>query len=333
MKKITLNDIAQESGVSVATVTRVIHNNGYVSLEKRARIEQAIERLGYAPPQRSQRAEKGRLVAIVLPPSNGHPFSSRLGYALESYAYRAGLLAMTLVDVQKNDTIPALLKIIMEQNVCGIVLAGFSDVEMSEKTRSTLLECGVPVVTIERAKNCGLNCVQIDTENGLYMATCHMLDRGHRNLIYLSPPITGEVERERLHGFRRGLEENNIPFSDDMVKICKSLSPEQGYEAVKEALQRRPDINGIVTWSDMYACGALQCLRRLGKSVPEDVAVIGYDDFMAPLLTPPLSSIRSPLEEMAQAAIETILTNQNQSAEFFARTIILSPKLVVRAST
>ena len=333
MKMTKLSDVAKMAGVSIATVTRVVHNNSYVSQEKRKKVEQAIKELNYIPPKKESTTGGGNMVAVILQPSYKHPFSARIGYSLADYAYRAGMYAFMVVDYPTNKTIPALIKKILQQNVCGIVITGFVDSEIDAKTQELLLNCGKPVVIVERALCFGLNLVKIDTENGIRMATCHILEKGRKVPIYLTPPVTGDVERERLLGFKRGVEESGLKFHNDMVHICDTFSYQDGYKATKEAFKKNQNIDAIVVWSDTFACGALQYLHHTGKKVPDEVSVIGYDDFVAPLLTPPLSSVYSPLEEMARAAIDIIVNSQDSTVEHFSRTIKLSPKLVVRESS
>ena len=106
-----------------------------------------------------------------------------------------------------------------------------------------------------------------------------------------------------------------------------------GYDSIKIGLEQWPQTTAVVAWSDLYAVGAMQYCFDTGRRVPQDIAITGFDDIYAPAVVPPLTSVKMPLEEMAQAAIQMIVESRNQTLDFYSKTITLSPKLSVRKSS
>lgn len=332
-KTATMMDVAKRAGVSVATVARVIHGNGYVSQEKRKQIEQAISELGYLSPKKDLPAAHGNLVGVLTPPDLENPFFAYLPHRLSEEANRHGLYAVVQVQEARNEFLEEVVSNFLRLRVCGIVIVGFEDATLWDHLRELLLDCGVPVVLVERtARSYGLNRVLLDGGEGIYLATRHLLDQGHRQLFYAGPAPFNDVDRQRLRGYQNAMAEIGV-LEPPIVNTMKSGSIREGYESARIGLKQWPDTTAIVAWSDLYAIGAMQYCFDTGRRVPEDIAVTGFDDIYARATVPPLTSVKMPLEEMAQAAISMIIENQDQTMDFYAKTITLSPKLVVRASS
>ncbi len=330
----TLNDVAEMAGVSIATVSRVLNQNGYVSAENRVKIEDAITKLGYRgrSANKTFKRKKSRLIAIITSTSRVHTFLPRLTYALSIAANQAGYFTLGIHRSADNETLPELVNLALENNICGMVFTDFKDIFVNPQNIDILLHCGVPVVLVERAVCSELNSVKIDTRQGVYMAARHLLDSGRKNIIYISAPISGTVEQDRLDGFRQALMERNIPADDGRIHICNSMAREECYKELEKIFKRGNTPDGVVAWSDVFGIAAMQYFNEHGIKVPEDVAVVGYDDFLASHTVPPMSSVKSPLDDMA-AAINIIHENNHSGGEFFARTVALTPKLIVRESS
>lgn len=331
----TLNDVAEMADVSIATVSRVLNQNGYVSSENRLKIEAAITKLGYRgrSSNKTFKRKKSRLIAIITSTSRVHTFLPRLTYALSIAANQAGYFTLGIHRSADNETLPELVNLALENNICGMVFTDFKDISVNLQNIDILLHCGVPVVLVERAVCSELNSVKIDTRQGVYMAARHLLDSGRKNIIYISAPISGTVEQDRLDGFRQALLEKNISADNGRIHICNSMAREDCYMELEKIFKRGPAPDGVVEWSDVFGIAAMQYFNRHKIKVPEDVAVVGYDDFLASHAVPPMSSVKSPLEDMAAAAINIIHENNHSGGEFFARTVALTPKLIVRESS
>lgn len=333
-KKVTLKDIADHTGVSVATVSRVIHNNGYVSKENREKIVEAIEELNYEiKPYKPARVNKTNTIAVLSSPWKEHTFLPRLNYALSLSANAAGYHTLNIAKYIDNQTLPTIFSNLSFDDICGIVITDCQDDELSERNKQILVECEVPVVLIERALCSELNGVKIDTQQGVYLSTKHLIERGRKNIYYLTAPLKGSVERDRLNGFKMAHLDAGIPLKEQQIKICTSTQRFSCLQALEEIYSSRIRPDGIVTWSDIFAITTLQFLHRKGFQVPNDVSVVGYDDFLASYTSPMLTSVHSPIEEMAEAAINIIKQKGNTSGYFFSRTVLLTPQLIVRETS
>ena len=331
----TLNDVARLANVSIATVSRVINQNGYVSDENRQKIEKAIAVLNYRGRTANKivRKKKSRRIAIITSTSREHTFLPRLTYALSIAANQAGYFTLGIHRGPDNESLPELVKLALENDICGIIFTDYKDTSISQQNIDILLHCGVPVVIVERAVCSELNSVKIDTRQGVYIAARHLLETGRRNIIYITAPISGTVEQDRLDGFKQALRERNILVTDDRIHICSSMAREDCQLELEKIFKDNCTVDGVVAWSDVFGVTAMQYFNKRGIKVPKDVAVVGYDDFLASYTVPAMSSVRSPLDDMAAAAINIIHENNHSNGEFFARTVALTPKLIVRESS
>jgi LacI family transcriptional regulator len=333
-KKATIKDLASYAGVSVATVSRVINNNGYVSKENREKIIKAIEELKYdIKSYKPARVDKSNIIAVLSSPWKEHTFLPRLNYALSLSANAAGYHTLNIAKHIDNQTIPTIISNLSSTDICGIVITDCQDDELTEQNKQILADCGVPVVLVERALCSELNGVKIDTQQGVYLSTKHLIERRRKNIYYITAPLSGSVERDRLNGFKMAHFDAGIPLKDHQIKICASTQRSSCQQALEEIFSSGDTPDGIVTWSDIFAITTLQFLHHKGIKVPNDISVVGYDDFLASYTSPMLTSIHSPVEEMAEAAINIIKEKENTSGYFFSRTVLLTPKLVIRETS
>lgn len=332
MKKITMRDIANAAGCSLAMVSRVVNHTGYVSEDKRAAVQSAIEELGYIVHKSTKQGPQEKLIGLILRKLTTNFFYYKLTSALMQAADHYGYHTIAVYgDNLDNQNLLEHVKELLRYNVGGIVIGGFGEDYLEEGVQRYLRECGVPVTFIERTAGCvGFNRVQINNPLGTREATRYLIQAGHKKILYINRDRVGEVDSGRLEGFLSAINEVEHDRPAYIVKACPDNNAESGYLATKEAFATNPDITGILNWFDGYAVGALQYLYEIKKRVPDDVEVIGHDDTYAPMLAPPISSVKMPIDEMAYAAISMVIENQNSSGEFFAKTIMLDPKLILR---
>lgn len=334
--KVTIKDIAAKAGVSVATVSRWIHSNGYVSEANAQKINEAVQYLGYQPKKKTESpCEKKRKIIAVIGGSAGieHTYLPRLSHALSIAAAKMGYYTMYIAKQPNNKNLPELIQAALLEQVCGIIIADFEDLSLTQQNKHFLANCGVPVVITERAVCAELNGVYIDTMQGVYMATKYLIETGRKRLLYLTKSIDGGVENDRLIGFQTAVKECSEQDFQYEIRICESMQREACADALEKIYQSSFIPDGIVCWSDVYAITTMQFLYKKKIRVPEETAVVGYDDFLASYSTIPLTSVRSPLIELAREAVGIIVNNQNSDGEFFARTITVTPKLIIREST
>ncbi|MDD3795100.1 MAG: LacI family DNA-binding transcriptional regulator [Lachnospiraceae bacterium] len=331
-KKVKLIDVAQVAGVAVATISRVIHANGYVSSEVKDIVWNAIRTTGYQVKKEPVSPQREKLVGIILKRLPVNMFFETMNAALLREAEKKDMQAITIFcDHVNSAVLNTYAEKLLAYGVCGIIVSGFEEARLTAEARSFLLHCGIPVVFVERlADSRGFNQVCIDNSLGGYLAARHLIERGHRRIVYIGRGyLDNDSGSRRFQGFLRAIKEAENP-PEYLIKECSSPDVSESYRAMQEADKELPGFTGVQTWYDGYAIGVLQYLYEKGLRVPDQVEVIGHDDTYSSLLAPPVSSVQLPFEEMAKAAITVIEEWQDGSTEHFVRTINLEPKLVLR---
>ena len=195
----------------------------------------------------------------------------------------------------------------------------------------------VPVVFLSTLPKGDLHVVEIDNRNGGYMATQHLLERGYRNIGLITGPLSWWAASERRRGWEEALTAAGIPFSEAQV-VEGNWSAESGERGLQELLAKSPDIQAVFACNDQMALGLMRAARSLGKRIPEDIAVVGFDDIPeSSFYYPPLTTIRQALYELGQVAVQTFMklreAQRRDEAPSPAETVWLQPQLVVREST
>ena len=332
MKKIKIADVAAAAGVSTATVSRVLNNSGYVSNEVRKTVWNAVRATGYGKVSGKLQPAISNFVGVILKKLPVNMFFESINYALQSELEKVNMQPITVFcDHVNNESINRQVKKFLEYHVRGLIISGFEDETLTEEVRSLLSGCGIPVVFVERLANSqGFNRICVDNTRGGYFAARHLIEQGHKKIVYISRGKTDyHAGSYRLEGFLKAIREEKQP-PEYMIKTCSSPNTEEGYRALKEAETELPGFTAVQAWYDGYVVGALQYLYEKKLRVPEDVEVIGHDDTYSALLAPPVSSVCLPFEEMAVATVNIIVEWQDESVEHFVKSVYLEPKLILR---
>jgi LacI family transcriptional regulator len=325
-------DVAREVGVSVMTVSRVVNKKGDVSEQTRQRVLNAIERLGYRPSAiaRSLATRHTGTLGLVIP-DVANPFFAEVARGVEHVAYAEGynvFLCNTDEDPQRELDI---LESLEEKRVDGIVLCS-SRLE-NEHLRAITESHGTVVLVNRRLQDDGgaTAAVLVDDVAGGRMATEHLLRRGHRKIGFLSGPSGSRSGRGRVEGYRQALGKVGIPVNPGWIRPCAPVAG-AGREAARTLLDEHPEITALLCYNDLVAVGALKACDARGCAVPEDLAVVGFDDIpLAELVTPALTTCRIPRHELGVHAVRLLLAEVEGGIDE-NKEIILHPSLVVRAS-
>ena len=324
----TIVDVARAAGVSVQTVSAVINEKSGISEATRARIRAIVTELDYQPNQlaSSLRSQRTRTVGILVP-SITNPYWPEMVRGAEDMAHHNGyavFLCNTDGDPVKRRTYIQLLR---RQRVAGI----FSTMGMADADSAGLLTAGIHVAlsgdpgAYER-----MVTLHVDDHQGGYDATTHLLDLGHRRIGIVAPDDTPGAGRRA--GYRAALTERGIAPDPDLIVIGEFDVP-SGQIGAQRLMALPSPPTAIVAGNDLIAIGAITALKRLGKRVPEDLSVIGFDDIpMAELYDPPLTTIAQPLYEMGAHAMRAILDRIHDPALPGTSTTFATP-LIVRRST
>jgi DNA-binding LacI/PurR family transcriptional regulator len=330
-RPVTLSEVAQSAGVSLATASRAL-NGGVASAKSVAAVEAAVKKLGFVPNRaaRTLARKKTDAVALVIPESPSFlfydPFLTRVTHALAAEFWRGGLQPMLLL-MDPEETIAGVERFLLADNVDGLVIASFHANPGMERT---LEEAGLPVVFVGRAPTGdAFPWVDVDSVHGGYLATKHMLDRGRRRIACVGGPASMTPATDRHTGFLQAHAEAGVEPGPFLTGVFDQA---WGKRAVARLLEEYPQVDGVFAQSDPIAAGLLHGLREAGREVPGDVAVVGFDDSdMARSVFPNLTTIRNPVGDLARAAAQLLL-DRLSTGEWGDWPVSLPAELVVRDS-
>ncbi|MEA2621973.1 MAG: hypothetical protein QOH61_883 [Chloroflexota bacterium] len=330
----TLEEVAVAAGVSRATVSRVVNGLDRVSPTTRQSVLRAVDRLGYTPNRvaRSLVTRRTDSVALVIPEPTtklfGDPFFPRLVTGISEVLSAANKQLVLLAPQNKADE-ERLQRYLMTAQADGVLLVSLHG---EDPLPGDLARRGIPVVVGGRPPAEGISYVDVDNVQGALSAVRHLISIGRRKVATISGALDMTVGADRLEGYRRGLREAGLEL-DPRLEASGAFEQEGGRRAMSELLDRAPDLDAVFAASDLMAAGALQSLRRAGRRVPEDVAVVGYEDSsIATSTEPPLSSVRQPTEEIGREMARLLLADV-ASGQRVARRVVLDTELIVRESS
>jgi LacI family transcriptional regulator len=332
-RKVTVADIARKAGVSIMTVSRVINQKGDVSPETRRRVQQIIDRLDYRPSgiARSLVTRHSGTIGLVIPDVS-NPFFADVALGAEHVAYAEGYnvyLCNTEEDPQRELSVVSSLE---EKRVDGLVL--FS--RLDSRRLTSLVERQTAVVLINRQtpkKNTApaIGSVRLNDVLGGRLVVRHLLERGHRAIGFLAGPSTSHSGRNRQKGYRETLAQAGVAADAAWERHCPP-TVEGGQTAARALLLSHPELTAMFCFNDLVAVGALHACVALGRKVPRDLAIAGFDDIpLAALVTPPLTTCLAPRYELGAEAVRLLL-NRIRGSEKSPKEVILQPQLVIRAS-
>ncbi len=324
----TIHDVARRARVSASTVSHVVNGTRYVSEATRARVEDAIAALGFRPNAlaRSLRRGKSHTLGLILPDS-ANPFFAEMGRELQTSAFEAGFSVVLCNTENDREKERLYLNVLVRNQVDGILLVATGD-------RSHFLDGTLgnrlPLVTLDReATRPGLDSVIADHLSGGLLATRHLLALGHRRIACIAGPARLSSSEQRLAGWRKALAEAGVRPTDDLVHHG-DFHPESGWAAARRFLRGAPPPTAVLACNDLMAFGVLRAADELGRSVPEDLAVVGYDDIeLSRYTVPPLSTVAQPKREMAREALR-LMTRRIEAGPLRPQKRRLPVSLVVR---
>jgi LacI family transcriptional regulator len=325
--------VAERAGVSVGTVSNVLNRPDIVRTATVERVHAAIRELGFVRNDAARQLRAGRSTTVgLLVLDVRNPFFTDVARGAEDEAGAHGLSVVMANSDESAEREASHLDYFETQRVLGMLISPIKDPgDRLERLRAA----GTPVVLVDRtAGTRNLSSVAVDDVEGGRLAAQHVLDLGRRRLAFVGGPPDLEQMQDRLAGAKSAA--SSVPDAAIETVATRALSFEDGRLAAKELLERppaeRPD--AILAGNDLVAIGALQVLMGEGRlRIPEDVAIVGYDDIdFASAAVVPLSSVRQPRELIGQTAVR-ILREEAENPALEPRHVVFKPELVVRAST
>jgi LacI family transcriptional regulator len=341
--KPTMSDVAKRAGVSPATVARVIYSNGYVTTEKREIIEAAVREIGYRPNvmARGLRTARSFTLGLVVGESRLNAFHPYIAHQVQLEALKHGYTVLTL---NNNDDARAErqgVQRFLDQHVDAIIFCAAidpSNVRLAANAR-------VPIVQIEREIASVGNMVMVDARVGMIEAVTHLHQLGHSRIAFIGGRLdfrpmekseSESVEFRRLQFFKEAMESFGLAVPEEYILTgpyyAENSERQTGYKLMRSLLAESPTPTAVIAGADLLAAGALQAIAEADLKVPRDISIIGYDDTMAEILTPPLTSIAQPIKELGRNAVE-LAVSAIEKETFPDTTRTYPTNLVVRSST
>jgi LacI family transcriptional regulator len=326
----TISDVAEKAGVSISTVSRVLNNTVPVDEEAAARVRAAVSALNYTPHSaaRTLASRRTNTLGLLLLDIGGEFYTPMLR-GIEAIASQAGY------DLMIHSTITSQAGAISrralgEHNTDGLLV--FTDaLDRAELTR--LQGIGFPVVLLHQSppKDLAIPVITIENQIGAQNVVDHLIEvHSCKRILFLQGPATNEDSAEREKGYRQSLKKHGLSFDANLVRRG-GFEPNQAHAMIAQLLANGLEFDAIFTGDDDNAVGVIQALREADRDIPRDVAVVGFDDSLfARILTPPLTTVRAPIEQVGQAATRQLL-RLIHSEQVEAR-LVLPTELIIRQS-
>jgi LacI family transcriptional regulator len=316
--------------VSVATVSRVLNDSGPVSEEARQRIERVASRLRYAPngAARSLITRRTHTIGVLLPDLYGEFFSEVIR-GIDLVAQRSGYHMLVSSSHSEQQALEAALGA-MRGRVDGLIVMS---PDLDQRTlRSSLAACPAVVLLNCAARTADFDAIKIDNVGGAAAMTCHLLGMGHRRIAFISGAAGNVDAEERRRGYRSAMRAAKVE-RDPLMEIDGDFTESGGYRAAKALLGIEDRPTAIFAANDSMAIGALSALREAGVSVPEEIAVTGFDDIpIAQYTSPPLTSVHVPILDLGERATERLVDSLSTTRRRRRSCETLATTLVVRQS-
>ncbi|MFR9780698.1 LacI family DNA-binding transcriptional regulator [Micromonospora sp. MS34] len=335
MAAASIKEVARHAGVSLGTVSNVLNRPNSVTPATRQRVLDAIAELGYVrnDSARQLRAGQSRTVAIVVL-DVANPFFTDVVRGAEQVVEEAGAMLVVCNSGEDSARERRHLELLEEQRVRGVLITPVGHGRQPNLER--LHQRGIPVVLVDRGSGRASRCsVSVDDVMGGRLAMEHLLDRGHRHLAYVGGPFAIQQVADRHAGAESALAERG---SGAALRVASttSLTVAAGRRAAEELLslpvRQRP--SAVFCANDLIALGVLQEVTARGLQVPDDLAIVGYDDIeFAGAAAVPLSSVRQPREQLGRTAAQLLLEEAEGGEAHRHRHVVFQPELVVRRSS
>ncbi|MHB1653546.1 MAG: LacI family DNA-binding transcriptional regulator [Desulfitobacteriaceae bacterium] len=329
---VTIKDVARLAGVSISTVSRVLNNNDHpVNSETKERILAAIEELSFYPNAiaRGLQANKTKTIGLILP-DIGNPYYPGIVRGVEDLAHELGYTLILCNADRSRERTQEYLRVLREKRVDGIIFTGGGIAQDAQQGNFFEKDAVATVVIGKHWSN--LPSVQVNNVKAAREACEHLLSLGHRQIATVTGPEASTTARDRLEGYRQGLAAFGLTEHPEWI-ILGDFEVDSGYRAVAQLPRMgREGITAIFAQNDLMAIGVINALQQRGMKVPDDVAVVGFDDIpLASFVTPKLSTVAIPVYELGMTAMKVLaklLVGQETES-----VTILETKLELREST
>lgn len=299
----TIRDVAYKAGVSVATVSRVINDNGYVNQDTRKKVEEAIESLNYQPNSiaRSLFKKESKTIGIIVPDIT-NPFFPQLVRGIEDYLVKNGYTTLLCNSDENTQKERLYLEVMKQKYVDGLIVVSNTIDE------ETIKNFDRPIIALDRSIHKNIPTFMINNREGGKVATQHLIDIGCKNIAHIKGPAHIENSHARYQGYIDIINDDSLVIEGEYnLKIATQRSI--------ELLSEHPEIDGVFAGNDLMALGVVKAAHHLNKSIPDNLAVIGFDGIgLTEMTSPEISTISQPIYDMsieAARALKALIEGEN----------------------
>lgn len=341
---VSLKEIASAVGVSITTVVRALKGQREISEETREKILKVAREMNYRPNFLARGLVTNRSYTLgAIVPDLLNPFFPELIKGIEETAWRQGynvILADADYDLTKEEQI---IEAFISRMVDGIII---SPIESRPDCSglNTLMKSGIPFVSLSKVPGLESDLVVVDDSAGAYEAVKHLARIGRKRILYMGSSSSPRAHAERLEGYQKGLREMKLDFDETMVLMANQKEVDSGYRVIGEYFRQNRSFDAIIAFNDLMAMGIQRAVREAGLSVPDDIALIGFDDIkISSLLEVPLTTVSLPKYALGEESARLVMKRIEQSAAakvidgekravVHLEKIVLHPSLIVRKS-
>jgi len=328
--RITMDDVARKAQVSIMTVSRVINNKDEVSPATRRRVLKIIDSLGYRPSGIARGLATKRTAALgVVVPDIANPFFAGIVRGAENHAYADGYSVFLCNTNEDPARELAVLHSLEEKRIDGLILCAS---RLSEEKLAVVGEHFPEVVLMLRhLEHDSIHSVLVDDRLGGQILTRHLIRSGHRKIGFLAGPAKSYSGKCRVRGYKAAMKEAGFPVNPQWV-VNGAPYVQHGKESARKLLTSFPELTALLCFNDLVAVGAIQACAQLGRSIPQDMAITGFDDIpLASLVTPTLTTCRIPQDTLGESAMQMLL-NSIKGSNGTRKKVLIRPELIVRES-
>lgn len=325
----TIYDVAKESKVSIATVSKVINNSGNMRDSTRQRVKDAMKRLNYRPSMMaSALTGKGTETLGLLVPDISNPFFSELARTIEDRAHENGMSVIICSTDYNPEKEAKYLDLLQRKQVDGFIVAStFQDKSLLNELKTN----GIPLVMLTH-DNVGLNApsVSVDDFKGGYEATSYLISAGHENIVIIAEHANSSSMR--IYGYREAHAAHGLTCSEENIYKTTAIV-ENGRKTFLEIVNKGQTPTAIFACNDLIAIGVIQGAKEIGINVPMQLSVIGFDDtILATTTVPALTTVAQPISDMGRKVVDIIIA-EIKGEDLTTESVMFPPELIVRGTT
>lgn len=305
--KTTIKDVARKAGVSPATASRVAGNYGYVSKAIRQKVQAAIQELGYLPNTvaRSMVTKSTHTLGLVVTDIT-NPFFAHLMRSIEDATWEAGytlFLANTDENVKREE---AIIQTILEKQVDGVILVPATS--QATPHLEHFIQQGIPLVLLDRnVKGLAADSVMVDNEQGAYQAVSHLIRLGHRKIGMVIDNLGISTNTERLAGYRKAFQDASIPVGEELIQSCQ-FTEQSAFNLATKLFNQHQRPTALFAANNFMTQGILHAAREANLRIPEDIALVGFDDMEWTAFSPlQITAVAQPVQELGNVAAKRLL--------------------------